>query len=198
MARRGGRGLRAAAASPRRIGSSAAALAIVAAIVATATAARAQRMKAPETRANAGFLTCNVAGGFGLIFGSTRDVVCTYALADGRTEEYRGHIDKYGADIGYLSSAVMLWGVYTQSVHRGPGSLAGDYAGVAGSATLGVGGGFQILVGGSEKSVTLQPLSIEGNKGLNIAAGVMTMHLKFVKTVAEPPTPIPAEAAPSP
>jgi hypothetical protein len=154
--------------------------------------AAAQRLKAPRTKPSAGFLTCNVAGGFGFIFGSTRDVVCTYATVDGRTDEYKGRIDKYGADIGYLSSAVMLWGVYSQNMHLGPGSLAGDYAGVAGSATLGVGGGFQILIGGSEKSITLQPLSIEGNKGLNVAAGVMTLHLEFVKTLQAAPTPSPS------
>ncbi len=154
--------------------------------------AAAQRLKAPPTKPSAGFLTCNVAGGFGFIFGSTRDVVCTYATVDGRTDEYKGRIDKYGADIGYLSSAVMLWGVYSQSTHLGAGSLAGDYAGVTGSATLGVGGGFQLLVGGSEKSVTLQPLSIEGNKGLNVAAGVMTLHLEFIKTLKAAPSPSPS------
>lgn len=163
-------------------------------IVQFPVAAAAQRLKAPQTKPSAGFLTCNVAGGFGFIFGSTRDVLCTYTTVDGRTDEYKGRIDKYGADIGYLSSAVMLWGVYSQSTHLGPGSLAGDYAGVAGSATLGIGGGFQILVGGSEKSITLQPLSIEGNKGLNVAAGVMTLHLEFIKTLKEAPSPSPSPA----
>jgi hypothetical protein len=143
-------------------------------------ATHAGKGKAPNVTPSAGFLTCHVASGFGFIFGSTRDLDCTYAPVSAKPQNYVGSISKYGIDIGYLSSAVMLWGVYAQSVAEGPGVLEGSYVGATGSAAIGVGGGMHILVGGSSNAISLQPLSIEGNQGLNIAAGVASMTLKYV------------------
>lgn len=143
--------------------------------------AMAARLTVPEGKVSAGFLTCHVAAGFGFIFGSTREVNCTYSPEPGKTEDYTGHIDKFGADIGYLSSAVMIWGVYAQSTHEGPGALAGDYVGATAGAAVGIGGGMNVMVGGSGKTIALQPLSIEGNQGLNVAAGVVRLRLDYQK-----------------
>jgi hypothetical protein len=129
-----------------------------------------------------GFLTCNVASGFGFIFGSSRDVNCNFSPTSGsggKGESYKGKINKFGVDIGYLNSAVMVWAVLAPTADAAkPGALAGDYAGATGSATVGVGGGANVLVGGMNNSFTLQPVSIEGNTGLNVAAGVAALKLE--------------------
>lgn len=127
----------------------------------------------------AGVLTCNVASGFGFIFGSSRAVNCTFSPGGGPPQHYAGAINKFGVDIGYVQSALIVWAVLAPTTNPGPGSLAGTYAGATGSATVGVGVGANVLVGGSGNSISLQPLSIEGNTGLNVAAGIAEMTLTF-------------------
>lgn len=127
----------------------------------------------------AGYLTCHVASGWGFIFGSSRNVKCAYALQPGYTEDYTGTISKFGADIGYLQSGVMLWAVLAPTNNLGQGALAGHYAGVSASVALGIGAGANILLGGFKNSIALQPVSIEGQNGLNVAAGITSLALKF-------------------
>jgi hypothetical protein len=127
----------------------------------------------------AGYLTCHVSSGWGIIFGSSRDMHCSYAMQPGYTEYYTGSITKFGADIGYLSSAVMIWAVLAPTTNLGQGALAGTYAGATASAAVAVGAGANVLIGGFNHSIALQPVSIEGQNGLNIAAGVAALSLKF-------------------
>ncbi|MGL5137733.1 MAG: DUF992 domain-containing protein, partial [Beijerinckiaceae bacterium] len=61
------------------------------------------------------------------------------------------------------------------------GALAGDYVGAAAEATAGVGLGVNALVGGSDRAYSLQPISVEGQLGLNLAAGVAQMTLVNVR-----------------
>ena len=125
----------------------------------------------------AGTLTCNVASGWGFVFGSTRDLACTYADNNRRAENYKGHIDKFGVDIGYTAGGVLVWVVVAPSANMGKGALAGSYGGVTGGATVGVGATANVLIGGSNKTVSLQPVSIEGQTGLNVAAGIADIVL---------------------
>ena len=128
-----------------------------------------------------GVLTCNVASGFGFIFGSSRAVNCTYSPTGGGgpPQHYVGAINKFGVDIGYLQGGVIVWAVVAPTANLAPGSLSGTYAGATGSATVGVGAGANVLIGGSGNSVALQPVSIEGTTGLNVAAGIAEMTLTF-------------------
>jgi len=126
-----------------------------------------------------GSLTCNVSSGWGFVFGSSRSLRCVYSPVQGPPEHYAGHINKYGVDIGYVKGGVLVWGVIAPTSSLAPGALAGDYGGVTGSATVAVGVGANVLVGGFNKSITLQPLSIEGNTGLNVAGGVAAVSLKY-------------------
>ncbi|MFI5023764.1 MAG: DUF992 domain-containing protein [Alphaproteobacteria bacterium] len=126
-----------------------------------------------------GTLTCNVASGWGFVFGSSRGLRCVYSPVQGAPEHYSGDIAKYGVDIGYTQGGVMVWGVIAPTSSLAPGALAGDYGGVTGSATVAVGVGANVLLGGFNKSITLQPVSIEGNTGLNVAAGIAAVTLKF-------------------
>lgn len=135
----------------------------------------------PNPGVRAGILTCNVDSGWGFVFGSTRDLKCTFSHDNGPIEQYTGHINKFGVDVGYMAGGVIVWAVVAPTSNVGHGSLEGEYGGVTGSAAVGVGVGGNVLVGGLEESFALQPLSIEGTSGLNVAAGISQVSLKFVK-----------------
>ena len=126
---------------------------------------------------NVGNLTCNVSSGWGFVFGSSRALNCTFAGAGGRYEYYVGNIMKFGVDIGYTQGGVLIWTVIAPTAILAPGSLAGSYAGGTASATVGVGVGAHALIGGSGNTIALQPLSLEGNSGLNVAAGIGAIQL---------------------
>jgi hypothetical protein len=127
-----------------------------------------------------GELTCNVSSGFGFIFGSSKDLHCTYRPSAHPREHYIGTVKKFGVDIGYTEGGILVWGVFAPSSDVRPGALEGGYGGATASATVGVGVGANVLVGGLDKSIALQPLSVEGNKGLNVAAGIGAIDLKYV------------------
>lgn len=124
-----------------------------------------------------GTLTCNVASGWSIVFGSSRDLHCTYRGIS-HAERYSGNISKFGVDVGYQEGGVLIWGVFAPASDMRKGALDGNYAGATASATVGVGLGANVLVGGLDKSIALQPVSIEANKGLNIAAGIGEVELK--------------------
>ena len=171
------------------------ALGFAVALAASAPSARAQgAAPAPASSSGgaavrAGYLTCHVAAGWGFIFGSSRKLACAYALQPGYTEYYTGSITKFGADIGYLSSGVILWAVLAPTTQLGQGALTGHYGGATASAAVGVGAGANVLVGGFNSSIALQPVSIEGQNGLNVAAGVVAMTLTFNKNKPAKSTP---------
>ncbi|MGO9603743.1 MAG: DUF992 domain-containing protein [Candidatus Binataceae bacterium] len=159
------------------------ALALALGVVAT------PRAHADDATVRAGYLTCHVASGWGFIFGSSRKLECAYALQPGYTEYYTGSITKFGADIGYLQSGVILWAVLAPTNNLGQGALAGHYGGATASAAIGVGAGANVLIGGFKNSIALQPVSIEGQNGLNVAAGVVELSLKFNKEKPAKSTP---------
>jgi hypothetical protein len=134
---------------------------------------------AAQGNVQVGTLTCNVSGGWGFVFGSSKAVRCTFARAGGRPEHYAGSINKFGVDIGYTQGGVLVWGVFAPSGGLAPGALSGNYVGATGSATVGVGAGANVLVGGSNRTISLQPVSIEGNTGLNVAAGIGSISLRY-------------------
>jgi len=123
----------------------------------------------------AGVLTCNVAAGWGFVFGSSRNLHCVYSATG---EHYLGRISKFGVDIGYTSGGVIVWTVIAPTANVAPGTLAGHYGGATAGATAVVGVGAHALIGGSNNTITLQPLSVEGNEGLNIAAGIAEVVLR--------------------
>jgi hypothetical protein len=125
----------------------------------------------------AGVLTCNVASGAGFVFGSDRAVSCTYSGSGGRVEHYAGNIAKFGVDIGYTKGGVLMWAVLAPTNNPPPHALTGSYGGVTAGAAVGVGGNANLLIGGSNHQISLQPLSVEGEKGLNVAAGIAEIRL---------------------
>ena len=154
-------------------------LAVAFGVIGLATGALVHATPAQAQGVKAGVLTCNVSSGFGFVFGSSRSVNCSFSPPGGPPQHYVGSIDKFGVDIGYTAGGVLVWTVLAPTVSPAPGALSGSYGGATASATAGVGVGANVLVGGSNSTVSLQPLSIEGNTGLNIAAGVAALTLTF-------------------
>jgi len=131
-----------------------------------------------QTRVAAGTLSCSVAPGVSFVFGSTRQVNCIYYGSNGIAERYIGEINRWGVDLGYTNAATMMWAVLAPTSTIPPGTLAGNYAGVSAAVTPGIGGAANVLVGGSGRTVSLQPVSVEGNTGLNLAAGIGALILR--------------------
>jgi len=144
-----------------------------AAIAALAAASGAQA----QSRVEVGVLTCSAAGSTGFIIGSTRDIRCRFNR-QGRDEFYSGTINRFGLDIGTTQQAQIAWAVLAPTSNVPPRSLVGTYGGLSAEATVGGGVGANALIGGSAKSIVLQPLSVQAQQGLNIAAGVASLQLR--------------------
>jgi hypothetical protein len=134
-----------------------------------------------QSGANVGVLSCTVEGGIGLILGSSKDMTCNFDPTNGsESQQYVGNVGKLGLDIGVTNESYISWQVIA-SGNLEPGSLAGNYVGASAQATAGVGVGANVLVGGSNESITLQPLSVQGQTGLNLAVGIGTMKLSYAE-----------------
>jgi hypothetical protein len=149
--------------------------AVVTTLAASIAGAAAQQ---PMQRVQVGILECRGGASVGFIVGSVTNLGCVLRV-DGMPEDrYVATIRKVGLDLGITQESALAWGVYAPVSRLGPGDLSGDYAGAQGSATLGVGVGGNVLVGGSNNSIALQPLSVQGQVGVNVAAGLESLELR--------------------
>jgi hypothetical protein len=123
-----------------------------------------------------GTLTCHESSGWGYVVGGSHRLACAFAGPRG-TEHYGGSISKFGVNLGYQSSGTLVWAVFAPTDNLRRGDLRGSYGGVTGGASIGVGAAGNALVGGSNHSVMLQPVSVEGMTGVNLAAGIGSMSL---------------------
>jgi hypothetical protein len=139
------------------------------------------QLAAADSRLRVGVLRCDVSAGLGLIITSSKDMRCSFRSTRGYSDRYVGTIRKFGLDIGRTERGVLVWDVFSSMSGRERGALAGDYVGLAASATAGVGGGANALVGGSGRSFTLQPFSAQAQKGISLAAGVASLTLRPVR-----------------
>jgi hypothetical protein len=146
-----------------------------AAIVAAALPARAQ-----PSRVQVGSLSCSISAGIGLIIGSQRNVNCIFQPDGGPPESYTGTMTIIGLDVGFTTGAAMVWGVFT-GTNRYTGMLTGTYVGASAEATVAGGVGANALIGGSNRAVALQPLSVQGQAGLNAAAGIGALELHYAQ-----------------
>ena len=143
-------------------------------LVASFAAANAQ----PVQRVQVGILECRGGASIGFIVGSVTHLGCVLRV-DGMPEDrYVATIHKIGVDIGITEESALAWGVYAPVARLGPGDLSGTYGGAQGSAAVGVGAGGNVLIGGSNNSIALQPLSVQGQVGLNVAAGLESLELR--------------------
>ena len=150
-------------------------------LAAAAVALTAGAAQAAPAGVKVGTLTCDVAGGMGFVFGSSKNLSCQYGPTKAPVERYSGTISKWGVDIGYTGKGKLVWAVIAPTSDVRPGALEGEYAGASAQANVGVGLGANALIGGLDKSVALQPLSVEGSTGLNVAAGIGQISLKHTR-----------------
>jgi len=128
-----------------------------------------------------GTLTCDVSAGIGLLISQQQTMICAFDPASGGPpDKYTGRIDKFGLALGAVQQGTMVWGVLAPATGFPLGALAGAYGGVGAQASAGAGLGANLLVGGTGRSFSLQPLSVEGQVGLNFAAGVTTLTLTSI------------------
>lgn len=146
------------------------ALAALAAMMALATPAAAQNLQV-------GVLTCDVSKGTSLFVEQKQSMRCTFKHTDGSVERYGGRIKEYGLSLGNPGPAHLVWAVFSPSKNVKAGALQGSYGGVTAGASVGVGMGANVLLGGFQKSFTLQPLSMSGEQGVNLALGIANVVL---------------------
>jgi hypothetical protein len=130
-----------------------------------------------QSTVKVGTLECDVSAGVGMFLVQKQTMKCLFKTDDGKSEAYTGKIDEYGVAIGKVEAGQLIWGVIAPAKGLPKGALAGSYGGVGAEATVGAGLGANVLVGGTGRAFSLQPLSVEGQTGINIAAGVTTVTL---------------------
>ena len=130
-------------------------------------------------------LSCSVSAGIGLIVASQRNVNCNFQPDYGPPEAYTGTMTIVGVDVGFTTGSAIVWGVFTDT-NRFAGMLTGTYVGATVQATAVAGVGANALVGGSNHSVALQPLSVQGQVGLNAAGGIGALDLHYAHDVYSP------------
>jgi hypothetical protein len=153
-------------------------IAFAAAAIAAATLAMiTSPADAQPRQLQVGQLTCSLSASIGLILGSQKNVNCVFRGQPGEPEEaYTGTMTTIGVDIGVTTGGVIVWTVFADSNHY-RGMLAGTYAGATAEASVGAGVGANVLVGGSNHTVTLQPISLQGQLGFDIGAGIGALEL---------------------
>jgi Protein of unknown function (DUF992) len=135
-------------------------------------------LPAHAERFRVGRLLCASTPRVGLVLGSAQQLRCVFhATNTGRQYIYKGRIRRIGLDLGVTSAGTLTWAVFARNSRIGPGTLRGSYVGASGNVALGPGLGANVLIGGSRRTVVLQPLSVERSIGLNLAAGVTNLTL---------------------
>jgi hypothetical protein len=145
------------------------------------TAVAATSFATAQSRVKTGVLECRGGASIGLVVGSSSMLTCVYRGDDRFEDRYVGIIRKVGLDLGVTQEVNLAWAVFAPTGRVGPGDLLGNYAGVSGSASVGVGLGANALIGGSNNSVALQPLSVQGQVGFNVQAGLQGLELRSVR-----------------
>lgn len=134
-----------------------------------------------------GMLVCDIEAGAGFILGSRKALSCDFNPLRGAPELYDGAITKLGIDAGLTGGTRVIWAVFAPSSSIDSGALEGNYYGLTAEVTPAVGLGANILVGGFDQSINLQPISVQGQVGVNVAAGVARMRLNSEQPIVRKP-----------
>lgn len=143
----------------------------LAASVATANAQQPRQVQV-------GVLECRGGQNVGFVLGSNANLNCVFQSAGGRAEGYVANIRRFGIDLGFTDNTTVQWAIYAPTTRVPRGGLAGQYGGVGTNASVGVGFGGNFLVGGPNNLYGLQPVSVQGQVGLNVASGIVQLNLE--------------------
>ena len=144
-------------------------------LIAGSTGAFAQQ---PMQPVQVGILECRGGASIGFVIGSVTNLGCVLRAEGMPEDRYVATVRKVGIDLGITQESALAWGVFAPVARLGPGDLSGNYVGAQGSASVGLGLGGNVLVGGSANSIALQPLGVQGQVGLNVAAGLESLELR--------------------
>lgn len=150
----------------------------IAALVASVGEIRAQTQTPPVQKAQVGVLECKGGPSIGFIVGAVTNLACVLRINGTPADYYVATIQKVGLDIGITESTALAWAVFAPVAQPGRGDIAGSYVGVDAMAAALVGVGGNVLLGGSNNSIALQPISIQAETGVVIAAGFERMDLQ--------------------
>jgi hypothetical protein len=135
--------------------------------------------QAPGNWTQAGMLRCVVNPSIGFIIAGHQSMECTFTQnAPIPPQAYQGALNMIGLNIGISAGGVFGWAVLAPTVGIPAGALAGEYVGASGDIGLGLGVGANVLVGGSARTVALQPVSLEGSVAVDVALGVSALKLR--------------------
>jgi len=146
-----------------------------AALVASVATANAQ-----QQGVRVGVLECRGGQNVGMVITSATTLECAFRSEGRRPEPYLAHVSRFGVDLGITENTGLAWAVHAPTRRVGPGDLAGSYGGVGGNASFFLGGGGNLLWGGSQNSFALQPLSLQGQTGMNVTGGIVGLQLEPV------------------
>ncbi len=146
-----------------------------AALVASFASAQAQ-----EQRVQIGVIECHGGQNVGMVIASATTLECVFRAEGRRPEPYVAHVTRFGVDLGITAETSLAWAVHAPTQRIGRGDLAGNYGGVGGNVSFGLGGGGNLLLGGSANSFALQPLSLQGQTGVNVTGGIVGLDLEPV------------------
>ena len=150
---------------------------LVAALIALAAPAAGQSPTWTQT----GVLSCKLNPSIGFIIVGHQSMECRFAPSiPGPPEIYEGALNTVGIDIGVVGTGGLAWGVLSPTTGVPAGALAGTYVGASGEVALGAGVGANVLVGGSNRSIALQPVSVEGSVAMNVTLGLSALQLRWV------------------
>jgi hypothetical protein len=124
-------------------------------------------------------LTCRLNPSIGFIIFGHQSMECRFAQKPPfPPQAYEGALNTIGLDVGITAGGALAWAVLAPTVGTPAGALAGEYVGASGDIGIGLGAGVNVLVGGSGRSIALQPVSIEGSVAMNVTLGVSALQLR--------------------
>jgi ABC-type amino acid transport substrate-binding protein len=143
--------------------------------------ATAEAQSPPASWTQAGMLTCRVNPSIGFVIFGHQSMECRFVQNPPfPLQAYEGALNTIGLDIGITAGGALPWAVLAPTVGTPAGALAGEYVGASGDIGLGLGAGVNVLVGGSGRSIALQPVSVEGSVAVNVTLGVSGLQLRPV------------------
>ena len=136
--------------------------------------------QAPQSWTQVGSLSCRVDPNIGFIIVGHQSMECLFTPnTQTPPQAYDGAINTVGLNVGISAGGVLGWAVFAPTTGVPAGALAGDYVGVSGDIGIGVGAGANVLLGGSDRTIALQPLSLQGSVALNVVLGVSSLKLRW-------------------
>jgi hypothetical protein len=129
-----------------------------------------------------GMLTCQMAPRTGLTVGPVQSIRCHFVPDGGYPQQaYMGELATVGLDVGITTGGVLAWDVLVSTGGSPAGDLAGVYVGANGDIPVGVGIDANVLFGGSNRTIALQPLALEGEIEVALGEGLSSLKLAAIR-----------------